>query len=113
MLLFGKGFPTVAKPELGIKRTCSGCGAKFYDLHKSPIICPKCETVLAPVATTPMRPRPMDRRSLPAEAVSTADAKSSKAPVEKLDGERFVVPEEQDEDEDVDATIAKASPIIK
>lgn len=27
---------------LGIKRTCLGCSAKFYDLEKSPIICPKC-----------------------------------------------------------------------
>jgi len=29
---------------LGIKRTCEACGAKFYDLEKSPIICPKCGT---------------------------------------------------------------------
>jgi uncharacterized protein (TIGR02300 family) len=35
----------VAKPELGTKRLCASCGAKFYDLSKSPIICPKCQTV--------------------------------------------------------------------
>jgi uncharacterized protein (TIGR02300 family) len=35
----------VAKPELGIKRLCAGCGAKFYDLSKTPIVCPKCSTV--------------------------------------------------------------------
>jgi uncharacterized protein (TIGR02300 family) len=35
----------VAKPELGIKRLCASCGAKFYDLSKSPIVCPKCSTV--------------------------------------------------------------------
>ena len=35
----------MAKPELGTKRLCAGCGAKFYDLNKSPIICPKCQTV--------------------------------------------------------------------
>ena len=35
----------MAKPELGIKRLCASCGIKFYDLHKSPIICPKCSTV--------------------------------------------------------------------
>jgi uncharacterized protein (TIGR02300 family) len=29
---------------LGIKRTCGACDAKFYDLEKSPIICPKCGT---------------------------------------------------------------------
>ncbi len=35
----------MAKPELGIKRLCASCGAKFYDLSKSPIVCPKCSTV--------------------------------------------------------------------
>jgi uncharacterized protein (TIGR02300 family) len=35
----------VAKPELGTKRLCASCGAKFYDLSKNPIVCPKCSTV--------------------------------------------------------------------
>jgi len=39
----------VAKPELGTKRLCGNCGAKFYDLSKDPIVCPKCETVFHPV----------------------------------------------------------------
>ena len=34
----------MAKPELGIKRVCVSCGAKFYDLTKQPAICPKCGT---------------------------------------------------------------------
>lgn len=33
---------TVAKPELGTKRHCQGCGAKFYDLNRDPILCPRC-----------------------------------------------------------------------
>lgn len=32
----------MAKPELGIKRTCLSCGSKFYDLNRDPILCPKC-----------------------------------------------------------------------
>ena len=36
----------MAKPELGTKRLCGNCGAKFYDLSKDPIVCPKCDTVL-------------------------------------------------------------------
>jgi uncharacterized protein (TIGR02300 family) len=32
----------VAKPELGTKRLCAHCGAKFYDLNHTPIACPKC-----------------------------------------------------------------------
>jgi uncharacterized protein (TIGR02300 family) len=35
----------VAKPQLGSKRQCQACGAKFFDLNKDPIICPKCGTV--------------------------------------------------------------------
>lgn len=32
----------MAKPELGMKRQCLSCGAKFYDLNRDPISCPKC-----------------------------------------------------------------------
>ena len=28
--------------ELGNKHECLGCGAKFYDLGKTELICPKC-----------------------------------------------------------------------
>jgi uncharacterized protein (TIGR02300 family) len=35
----------VAKPELGTKRQCQNCGAKFFDLNKHRIVCPKCGTV--------------------------------------------------------------------
>jgi uncharacterized protein (TIGR02300 family) len=34
----------MAKPELGLKRVCVACGAKFYDLTKTPAVCPKCGT---------------------------------------------------------------------
>lgn len=35
----------MAKPEWGIKRQCQNCNTKFYDLKRSPILCPKCGTV--------------------------------------------------------------------
>ncbi|HET7254508.1 MAG TPA: TIGR02300 family protein [Croceibacterium sp.] len=47
----------MAKPELGTKRLCGNCGAKFYDLSKDPIICPKCHTVLE-LAAVSARSRP-------------------------------------------------------
>jgi uncharacterized protein (TIGR02300 family) len=58
--------PDVAKPDLGTKRVCSGCGAKFYDLNRTPIVCPKCETVFVPVVAAP-RTRP-DTKVAPAPA---------------------------------------------
>lgn len=36
-----------AEPKIdprGLKRICSNCGNRFYDLNKRPIICPSCET---------------------------------------------------------------------
>ncbi len=29
-------------PDLGTKHECYNCGTKFYDLGKSPALCPKC-----------------------------------------------------------------------
>ena len=34
----------MAKPELGLKRTCVNDGVRFYDLNKVPAVCPKCGT---------------------------------------------------------------------
>ena len=34
----------MAKPELGTKRVCVACGARFYDLTKVRGVCPKCGT---------------------------------------------------------------------
>jgi uncharacterized protein (TIGR02300 family) len=51
--------PSVTKPELGTKRLCASCSAKFYDLNKDPIHCPKCGAVYeVVVATRPVRPGP-------------------------------------------------------
>jgi uncharacterized protein (TIGR02300 family) len=44
----------VPKPELGTKRQCQNCGAKFFDLARNPIVCPKCGTVYE-VASMPAR----------------------------------------------------------
>jgi uncharacterized protein (TIGR02300 family) len=62
----------VAKPELGTKRLCAHCSAKFYDLNKDPIVCPKCGAVheIAPVVT---RGRP--------DAAAAAAAARPPAPV--------------------------------
>ena len=34
----------MSQPDLGTKRVCVSCGARFYDLHRSPAVCPKCGT---------------------------------------------------------------------
>lgn len=37
-------------PKLGTKRVCESCGAKFYDLNKQPVTCPKCGHTFDPMA---------------------------------------------------------------
>ena len=66
----------MAKPELGTKRLCASCGAKFYDLNKDPIHCPKCGTVyeVAPVVTRGGRPdAAAAARPAPVEEVVTPE----------------------------------------
>ena len=31
------------KPARGIKRVCQSCGTRFYDLGRTPIVCPSCQ----------------------------------------------------------------------
>lgn len=59
----------MAKPELGTKRLCASCGAKFYDLSKTPITCPKCNTVME-IAPVTSRPRPEPARAAPVKEVA-------------------------------------------
>jgi uncharacterized protein (TIGR02300 family) len=60
----------VAKPELGTKRLCAGCGAKFYDLSKTPPVCPSCGTVFE-IVTPVSRARP-DQAARAAAAAAAA-----------------------------------------
>ena len=42
----------MAKPELGLKRICLGCGVRFYDLNKTPVSCPSCGKEFDPLASS-------------------------------------------------------------
>jgi uncharacterized protein (TIGR02300 family) len=53
----------MSKPARGTKRVCQSCGARFYDLGRSPIVCPLCQAVyqVAPPATRRAeRPAPVE-----------------------------------------------------
>jgi len=71
----------VTKPELGTKRLCAGCNAKFYDLLKSPIVCPMCEDVFVLPKPAAVRPR-RGFEPLPAVAAAPGIALGSAAKVE-------------------------------
>jgi uncharacterized protein (TIGR02300 family) len=117
----------VAKPELGTKRLCAGCGVKYYDLGKDPISCPKCGTVFEAAPTARARPEPV-RPAAPAaeesivpevqeaEFVSLeeadAEAQGAKKPAEAAETDDVEIDEtlddaafiEETEEEDADVT---------
>lgn len=59
------------KPEWGVKRSCLSCGARFYDLLRDPVICPKCGAEFD-IATL-SKPRRM-KAEKPAPAAAAAAA---------------------------------------
>lgn len=81
----------MAKPERGVKRYCGGCGARFYDLGRDPIICPKCGVTHDPVALAkssrsktssaaakpPPKPKPAPAEAAPAGEVSADSAEEA------------------------------------
>lgn len=118
------GETAVVKPAWGMKRTCQGCGAHFYDLHKSPIVCPKCATVYDPDAASRTRrgrataavAKPAPRAPVP-ELVEASDATGPETDgadveIEAEEGEgEDVIEDTEDlpEDDDVNEVIENAS----
>ena len=101
----------MAKAEWGSKRICLSCGAKFYDLNRTPIQCPACEAVFDPAANNkPRRSRAPAKAAaaVPAAAVAVAAVAEidddDDAVVE--DGETVVVVADDDDDEDSDSESA-------
>ena len=90
----------VAKPEWGSKRICPSCGARYYDLLRDPVICPKCATPFDAEAFL------KSRRSRPAPPVEKelepvgADVETEEEEVEAAEEEEEAVPLEEAEEED-------------
>jgi uncharacterized protein (TIGR02300 family) len=94
----------VPKPELGTKRQCQNCGAKFFDLAKDPIVCPKCGTVYQ-VATMPARSSARASKAVEEDEPEVEAAEAELVPLEEADepaDEKVaaVVPDEDVEIED-------------
>jgi len=106
----------VAKAELGTKRLCANCGAKFYDLNKDPIHCPKCGAVheVTPVVTR-ARPEPppvVQREPAEVEEVAAPEpAEVETVSLEEADAEAqgakktTAEPEIEEEEVEMDETL--------
>jgi uncharacterized protein (TIGR02300 family) len=91
----------MAKPDLGLKRVCVSCGAKFYDMAKVPAVCPKCGTEqpaeqprLRRAAATPIPDEKLKKRAVAAEA------EGEELEVEDVEGDEAIEDAEELEDAD-------------
>lgn len=89
----------MAKPEWGTKRLCQGCGTKFYDFGRAPIVCPQCGAEFDPdtlLKSRRSRPNAVAKAAKPAkEAVPAAEAEVEEA---ELEGGLEAEVEEAEED---------------
>jgi len=90
---------TLVKADLGIKRVCPSCSARFYDLQKRPIECPKCAFSFEPEALYKQRrPRP-------------AEPEKAAGPLVAEEGEEREA--EELEAEDVDESVDEETPVLE
>jgi len=100
----------VAKPEWGSKRVCLNCGARFYDMQRTPIVCPACETVFDPAANSkPRRTRAPAKVPAPAAAAAAAVVVIEPDEVETDDEELVVADDDAEEENESDSAIEDVS----
>jgi uncharacterized protein (TIGR02300 family) len=83
----------MSKPARGTKRVCPSCGARFYDLNRSPITCPVCEAVYQVTPPTSRR----SERATPAEVKKPEEVETDALVTE---GAEVISLEEAEEAED-------------
>ena len=92
----------MAKPELGLKRTCVSCGAKFYDLARQPAVCPKCGT------EQPAEQPRLRRAAAPVEEKvkkrPAPEADADDVDLEDVDADE-AIDDSEDSEDDIDADI--------
>ncbi|MBW6400538.1 TIGR02300 family protein [Roseomonas sp. HJA6] len=93
----------MAKPELGLKRTCVACGTRFYDLTRTPAVCPKCGTEqpaeqprLRRAAAVPLPDEKLKKRA------ATPEAEADDIEVEDVEGDEAIEDAEELEDDTED-----------
>ncbi len=101
----------MTKPEWGTKRLCPSCGARFYDMKRTPVTCPG-GTSDVPIEPLPKakKPAPAKEAPAPVKAKVVADLASDD---DSEDGDLDVaiddVEDIDDDDDDDDALIEDAS----
>ena len=102
----------MAKPEWGQKRTCQSCGCRFYDLTRTPIVCPKCGSTVEPEMPFKVRrsSAAAAEKAAPVAAVAPVAANIDADDLPVVDDEEEVVEgEDEGADDDESGLIEDAS----
>ena len=91
-------------PGVGSKRICVSCAARFYDLAKTPPVCPKCGTEQPPEAARvmPIRRAPARGRMMKPPVPVARDSDDDAAPVLDTDEEEGDSDDEAEAADDAD-----------
>jgi uncharacterized protein (TIGR02300 family) len=90
----------LVKQDLGIKRVCPQCAARFYDLQKRPIECPKCQFSFEPESLY------KQRRTRQPEPVATVPAGAD------TEDEEDTEETEENEGEEIVEPVADEAPVV-
>lgn len=100
----------MSKPELGTKGTCAECHERFYDLNRSPAVCPMCGALQPPPKARVSRPT---RSSVGSAAhhlrriPTTVSIDDEAADTPEADGEDDVPEPEEQADDDLEIDPAR------
>ena len=95
-----------ARAKRGTKRTCVGCGERFYDLDRDPIVCPACGNVHGPDAFVKQRPLAVVAPEAPARSAPKQEKDDDDLDLDDvgLDDDDSLIDDaaEMDDDDDMD-----------
>src|SRR6476646_2504256 len=94
------GRTSLIKPDLGTKRVCPSCAARFYDLQKRPIECPKCAFSFEPEMLLKQRRARVPEPAKPVVAEAEDEEVEENAAEETTEAEEFEEEIEDEEEED-------------
>src|SRR5882757_6376131 len=94
------GSTSLNKPDLGTKRVCPSCAARFYDLQKRPIECPKCAFAFEPEMLLKQRRTRVPEPAKPA-VVQADDEDADETEDEEAEEEAGAKDDEEAEEEEV------------
>ncbi|MDA0229724.1 MAG: TIGR02300 family protein [Proteobacteria bacterium] len=99
----------MADSKWGTKRLCLGCGKRFYDMRRDPIICPGCEVPFEVGAPTRTRRQgaPVERAAVLKPPVAAAETEDGSV-ADQGDPDVLAVADDDSDDDDVEEEAAEA-----